>query len=228
MARNVRLALASIDLVQPHVQLLGIEWDAGVNAPLSVNAGPAADWRRASAGVEPLGCWEIRWRVWGAVQVEKTFPVVRTRQTFPVVRTPADAGGAVETQVGGWRRAGGLQSGPAVWGTPDLSTRTTGTTGPGGAGAPRGAGGAGGPGGDVPGTPGVHNPHAHHVGEFRSCVHLPTHETEIEVRFGLRCCVCPAARSRAHVTCACAHVTCGSRIASRSAVRMHRRSVPWP
>ena len=56
VARNVRLALAAIDLVRPHVQL-DVE----------------------SASVESSGCLRLRWRVWGAVHVDATAPVWRER-----------------------------------------------------------------------------------------------------------------------------------------------------
>lgn len=74
--RNVRLALAAIDLARPHVEMLG----SGRAAP------PGDD-----------ACVPLRWRVWGAVAVDATWPVWRHENSS-------------------WRPAGERAAGHGVWG----------------------------------------------------------------------------------------------------------------
>ena len=61
--RNMRLALAAIDMVAPHVQLL----------PPSATLSRDGD----------SDCLQIQWRVWGAVKVDRTLPLVMVTLTIP-------------------------------------------------------------------------------------------------------------------------------------------------
>ena len=78
--RNMRLSLAAIDMVAPHVQLLP------PSVTLSRDGGGAA-------------CLQMQWRVWGAIKVDRTLPLVMV----------ASRG---EPR---WQPAGAAQAGDGVW-----------------------------------------------------------------------------------------------------------------
>ena len=81
VARNVRLALASIDLARPFVQLDSDD-----------------------AAVDSGGCLRVRWRVWGAVRVDATAVVWREVQSGewqPVADSHEQSGPAVWAETGG-------------------------------------------------------------------------------------------------------------------------------
>ena len=89
--RNVRLALAAIDMVRPHVELLEAHAAAG-------SGGLGSD--RRAARLETRACVggvQLRWRVWGAVAVDATWPVWRQGN-------------------GSWKPAGERLAGHGVWG----------------------------------------------------------------------------------------------------------------
>jgi len=65
--RNMRLALAAIDLLQPHVQL--------AHAP-------------ASHRVQPARCLPVQWQVWGAVSVDDSVALWRESSRAPWVELP--------------------------------------------------------------------------------------------------------------------------------------------
>jgi hypothetical protein len=85
--RNVRLSLAAIDLVRPHVAA----WREG-------EATAAAAGSEVGAPVSAGGCVPLQWIVWGAIQVEAATPVCRRDATAA------------------WIECGDTQSGPGVWG----------------------------------------------------------------------------------------------------------------
>ena len=87
--RNVRLALAAIDMVRPHVELLK---GAGKKGSLGSNSRAARLEQSAC-----VGGVQLRWRVWGAVAVDATWPVWRQGN-------------------GSWKAAGERLAGHGVWG----------------------------------------------------------------------------------------------------------------
>ena len=86
--RNVRLALAAIDMVRPHVELL----KGGGRDSLGRSSRAARLETRAC-----VGGVQLRWRVWGAVAVDATWPVWRQGN-------------------GSWKAAGERLAGHGVWG----------------------------------------------------------------------------------------------------------------
>ena len=99
--RNVRFALAAIDMVRPYVQL-------DVSATIG-----------QSGGGGDSHCLSVRWRVWGALRVDAT-QVVWTElseaheaasSSNAVTAASPDSGASVR-----WRAASPVQSGTAIWG----------------------------------------------------------------------------------------------------------------
>ena len=89
--RNVRLALAGIDLVAPSVV-------ARIAASPSDNRGAGSDEGLAADAVRAGACVALEWVVWGAVRVEGSSPMCR--------QPPATE----------WTACGDSQSGDGVWG----------------------------------------------------------------------------------------------------------------
>ena len=103
--RNIRLALAAVDLVRPyiHLELNRAREDAARAAAVA----PAG--RPGSMGI--AGCLPLSWHVWGAVHVDVTQVVYAEASTQLGQQPPASDRKPLQ-----WRPAASSQSGPGVWG----------------------------------------------------------------------------------------------------------------